>query len=49
MDWLQRTLFSKNPNQSISNGRIAYVSNNGDGPFGNCEWKPPIGPDEAYF
>ena len=49
MDWLQKTLFSKNPDQSIPDGRIAYVSNNGDGPFGNCEWKPTIGPDEAYF
>ena len=29
--------------------RIAYVSNKGDGPFGDCEWTPTIKPGEAYF
>ena len=29
--------------------RIAYVSNKGDGPFGDCEWKPTIKSGEAYF
>ena len=29
--------------------RIAYVSNKGDGPFSDCEWKPTIKPGEAYF
>jgi pimeloyl-ACP methyl ester carboxylesterase len=30
-------------------GRIAYVKENGDGPWGDCEWAPPIKPGQAYF
>ena len=32
-----------------NNKRIAYVSNKGDGPFGDCDWDPTIKPGEAYF
>ena len=49
MDWLQRVLFSENPADGVADGRIAYVANGGDGPFGDCEWEPPIGADDAYF
>ena len=49
MDWLQRVLFSDNPADGVADGRIAYVANGGDGPFGDCEWEPPIGADDAYF
>ena len=49
MDWLQRVLFSANPADGVADGRIAYVANGGDGPFGDCEWEPPIGADDAYF
>ena len=49
VDWLQRVLFSKNFNESVSEGRIAYVENHGDGPFGDCEWKPTVGPYQSYF
>ena len=49
VDWLQRVLFSKNSNEGVSNGRIAYVENHGDGPFGDCEWKPTVGPNQSYF
>ena len=45
MDWLQRALIDGKTNDK----RIAYVSNKGDGPFGNCEWTPTIKPGEAYF
>ena len=49
MDWLQRVLFSDNPADGVADGRIAYIANGGDGPFGDCEWEPPIGADDAYF
>ena len=49
MDWLQRVLFSENTADGVADGRIAYVANGGDGPFGDCEWEPPIGADDAYF
>ena len=45
MDWLQRALIDGKTNDK----RIAYVSNKGDGPFGDCEWTPTIKPGEAYF
>ena len=45
MDWLQRALIDG----KTYDKRIAYVSNKGDGPFGNCEWTPTIKPGEAYF
>ena len=38
MDWLQRALVEGKTNDK----RIAYVSNKGDGPFGDCEWTPTI-------
>ena len=49
VDWLQRVLFSKNSNEGVSDGRIAYVENHGDGPFGDCEWDPTVGPNQSYF
>ena len=49
MDWLQRVLFSKKVEDGISDGRIAYVANKGDGPYGDCEWDPTVGPNQAYF
>jgi hypothetical protein len=30
-------------------GRIAYVKEHGDGPWGDCEWTPPIKRGQAYF
>ena len=47
LDWLQ-ALFSKKLKPKMS-GRIAYVKENGDGPWGNCEWTPPIKRGQAYF
>ncbi len=45
IDWLSRALLQNKTND----GRIAFVATKGDGPFGDCEWSPPVGPDEAYF
>ena len=45
VDWLQRALVDEKTND----GRVAYVGNGGDGPFGACEWEPTIGPGQAYF
>ena len=45
MDWLQKALLDGKTNDK----RIAYVSNKGDGPFGDCDWDPTIKPGEAYF
>jgi pimeloyl-ACP methyl ester carboxylesterase len=45
IDWLQRALVDGKTNT----GRIAYVKTHGDGPFGDCDWTPPVGPGEAYL
>jgi len=45
---LPKALFSKKMTPKKS-GRIAYVKENGDGPWGNCEWTPPIKRGQAYF
>ncbi len=47
LDWFQ-ALFSKKLKPKKS-GRIAYVKENGDGPWGACEWDPPIKRGQAYF
>jgi dipeptidyl aminopeptidase/acylaminoacyl peptidase len=47
LDWLQG-VFSGSHTLS-KKGRIAYVRETGDGPFGNCEWSPPIRAGQAYF
>ena len=45
VDWLARALLEGKTND----GRIAYVETKGDGPFGDCEWTPPVSPGQAYF
>lgn len=47
LDWLA-AVFSGAVTPQKS-GRIAYVKERGEGPFGDCDWTPPIGPGEAYF
>ena len=46
-DWLHSVLLGK----GLPKGhrRIAYVKEHGDGPWGSCEWKPPVKPGQAYF
>jgi hypothetical protein len=47
LDWLQG-LFSgkRKPTRA---GRIAYIRESGDGPWGRCDWTPPVKPGQAYF
>jgi dipeptidyl aminopeptidase/acylaminoacyl peptidase len=45
MDWFQRALVDGKTNAD----RVAYIGTHGDGPFGDCEWTPPVGAGEAYF
>ncbi len=45
LDWMRRALVEGRTEER----RIAFVAEGGDGPFGDCEWQPPIGPGEAYF
>jgi dipeptidyl aminopeptidase/acylaminoacyl peptidase len=47
LDWLSRALAA--PGLPPGHRRIAYVRQAGDGPFGECEWTPPVGPGQAYF
>jgi dipeptidyl aminopeptidase/acylaminoacyl peptidase len=47
MDWL-KGLFSGKRNPT-KRGRIAYIREQGDGPWGKCDWTPPIKPGQAYF
>jgi fermentation-respiration switch protein FrsA (DUF1100 family) len=46
LDWLGRALAGGIP---AGHRRIAYARQHGDGPFGACEWTPPVGPGQAYF
>jgi dipeptidyl aminopeptidase/acylaminoacyl peptidase len=46
-DWLQ-ALFS-GQRAPTRGGRIAYVRENGDGPWGECDWTPPVQAGQAYF
>lgn len=45
LDWLTRVLV----HDQRTDNRIAYVPEKGDGPFGDHEWTPPVGPGQAYF
>ncbi len=47
MDWLSRALAGEGV--PAGHDRIAYLKEHGDGPYGDCEWKPTVGPGEAYF
>ena len=47
LDWLQG-LFAGTI-KPTKDGRICYIKESGDGPFGECQWRPPIEAGEAYF
>ncbi|MFN0300473.1 MAG: alpha/beta hydrolase family protein [Burkholderiales bacterium] len=47
LDWLSEALNGKPLTRRHK--RIAYVRENGDGPWGNCEWAPPTKRGQAYF
>ena len=46
LDWLEGAFSGE-----IGRGhqRIAYIHESGDGPWGNCEWTPPVNGRQAYF
>ena len=47
-DWLNRH-FIDGGGLPAGHDRTAYIEKGGDGPFGECEWPPPVGPGEVYF
>jgi dipeptidyl aminopeptidase/acylaminoacyl peptidase len=47
MDWLKGLFSGKRT--PTKRGRIAYIRESGDGPWGKCDWVPPIRPGQAYF
>ena len=47
LDWLGRALGGTG--LPASHRRMAYVRERGDGPFGDCEWTPPVRAGQAYF
>ena len=46
-DWLAMVLRGEGLPKGHS--RIAYIQENGDGPWGDCEWIPPVRPGQPYF
>ena len=46
LDWLQLALGGK---LKKNHKRMAYITNKGDGPWGDCEWVPPVRGGQAYF
>jgi dipeptidyl aminopeptidase/acylaminoacyl peptidase len=46
-DWLHQVLQGKG--LDAQHRRIAYIRENGDGPWGDCEWTPPVRGGQAYF
>ncbi|NBR29643.1 MAG: hypothetical protein EBT83_14725 [Betaproteobacteria bacterium] len=47
VDWLHDVLVGNG--LSKRHKRIAYIKESGDGPWGNCEWKPTVRAGQAYF
>ena len=47
LDWLKGLFSGKRT--PTKRGRIAYIREGGDGPWGKCDWVPPIKPGQAYF
>ena len=45
MDWMHRALVEGR----FADRRIAYVKENGAGPFSECEWTPTVTKNDAYF
>jgi len=47
LDWLKGFFSGKRVPKK--RGRVAYIKENGDGPWGKCKWTPPIKRGQAYF
>jgi pimeloyl-ACP methyl ester carboxylesterase len=46
-DWLQN--FFDGTHKPTKEGSISYIKENGDGPWSECEWEPPVERGQAYF
>lgn len=46
-DWLKQ--FFDGTLTPKKKGKISYIREHGDGPWGDCEWTPPIKRGQAYF
>lgn len=46
-DWLQN--FFNGSHRPTKEGSISYIKENGDGPWSDCEWEPPVERGQAYF
>jgi dipeptidyl aminopeptidase/acylaminoacyl peptidase len=46
LDWINSAF---NGGVSKRHDRVAYIRENGDGPWGDCEWTPPTKGSQAYF
>ena len=47
LDWLSMALAPAG--LPPSHRRIAYLRQHGDGPWGDCEWTPPVRAGQRYF
>jgi dipeptidyl aminopeptidase/acylaminoacyl peptidase len=47
LDWLSGALTGRG--LPARHRRIAYIRENGDGPWGKCEWTPTVKAGQAYF
>ncbi len=47
LDWLGMVLMGQG--LAPDHDRTAYIRQNGDGPWGDCEWTPPVAPGQRYF
>jgi dipeptidyl aminopeptidase/acylaminoacyl peptidase len=47
LDWLALVLMGQG--LAPDHRRVAYVREKGDGPWGDCEWSPPVRPGQRYF
>ncbi len=47
LDWLGTALGDEG--LPADHRRVAYVTQGGDGPWGDCEWTPPVRPGQRYF
>lgn len=46
-DWLNKVLQGKGLAKNHS--RSVYIKEHGDGPWGQCDWKPTVKPGQAYL
>jgi len=46
LDWLSTILLARGSHRITG---VSLISGRADGPFGECDWTPPILPGQAYF